>query len=59
MSQASGIGGLSAGESVRPREMGVPSGGGEEVIAARKPPVPAKPTQAEQDEHSCRLSFMV
>ena len=25
--------------------------GGEEVIAPRVPPVPAKPTQAEQDEH--------
>ena len=44
-------GGPSAGESVRPREMGVPSDGGEEVIAPRVPPVPAKPTQAEQDEH--------
>ena len=31
--------------------MGVPSGDGEEVIAPRVPPVPAKPTQAEQDEH--------
>ena len=27
------------------------SDGGEEVIAPRVPPVPAKPTQAEQDEH--------
>ena len=41
----------SAGEPVRPREMGVPSDGGEEVVAPRVPPVPAKPTQAEQDEH--------
>ena len=31
--------GPSAGESVRPREMGVPSDGGEEVIAPRVPPV--------------------
>ena len=31
--------------------MGVPSDGGEEVIAPRVPPVPAKPTQAEQDGH--------
>ena len=45
------IRGLSADESVRPRELGVPSDGGEEVIAPRVPPVPAKPTQAEQDEH--------
>ena len=45
------IGEPSAGESVRPREMSVPSDGGEEVIAPRVPPVPAKPTQAEQDEH--------
>ena len=29
----------------------MPSDGGEEVIAPRVPPVPAKPTQAEQDEH--------
>ena len=41
----------SAGEPVRPRELSVPSDGGEEVIAPRVPPVPAKPTQAEQDEH--------
>ena len=46
------IGGPSAGEPVRPRELSVPAdGGGEEVIASRVPPVPAKPTQAEQDEH--------
>ena len=31
--------------------MGVPSDGGEEAVAPRVPPVPAKPTQAEQDEH--------
>ena len=31
--------------------MGVPSDGGEEAVAPREPPVPAKPTQAEQDEH--------
>ena len=43
--------GPSAGESVTPREMGVPSDGGEEVVAPRVPPVPAKPTQAEQDDH--------
>ena len=41
----------SAGEPVRPREMGVLSDGGEEAVAPRVPPVPAKPTQAEQDEH--------
>ena len=35
----------------RPREVGVPSGGGEEAVALRMPPVLAKPTQAEQDEH--------
>ena len=29
----------------------MPSDGGEEVIAPRVPPVPAKPTQGEQDEH--------
>ena len=29
----------------------MPSDAGEEVIAPRVPPVPAKPTQAEQDEH--------
>ena len=45
------IGVPSAGEPVRPREMGVPSDGGEEAVAPRVPPVPAKPTQAEQDEH--------
>ena len=43
--------------------MGVPSDGGEEVIAPRVQPVPAKPTQAEQDEHHATgpgsLSFMV
>ena len=33
----------------------MPSGGGEEVIAPRVPPVPAKPTQAEQDEHEHRV----
>ena len=44
------IGGPSAGEPVRPREMGVPSDGGEEAVAPRVPPVLAKPTQAEQDE---------
>ena len=43
--------GPSAGEPVRPREMGVLSYGGEEAVAPRVPPVPAKPTQAEQDEH--------
>ena len=43
--------GPSAGEPVTPREMGVPSGGGEEAVAPRVPPVPATPTQAEQDEH--------
>ena len=31
--------------------MGVPSDGGEEAVAPRVPPVPAKPTQAEQYEH--------
>ena len=41
----------SAGEPVRPREMGVPSDGGDEAVAPRVPPVPVKPTQAEQDEH--------
>ena len=41
----------SAGEPVRPREMGVPSDGGEEVVAPRVPPFLAKLTQAEQDEH--------
>ena len=42
-------GGPSAGEPVRPREMGVPSdGGGEEAVAPRVPPVPAKPTQADR-----------
>ena len=45
------IGRLSASESIRPREMSVPSDGGEEVIAPRVAPVPAKPTQTEQDEH--------
>ena len=45
----------SAGESVRPREMGVPSDGGEEVIAPRVPPVLAKPTQAEQEEHDATV----
>ena len=45
------IGELSAGEPGRPREMGVPSDGGEEAVAPRVPPVPAKPTQAEQDGH--------
>ena len=29
----------------------MPSDGGEEVVAPRVPPVPAKPTQAEQDEY--------
>ena len=29
----------------------MPSDGGEEAVAPRVPPVPAKPTQAEQDEH--------
>ena len=29
----------------------MPSGGGEEAVAPRVPPVPAKPTQTEQDEH--------
>ena len=51
MSRPSCIGGPSAGESVRPRELSVPSDGGQEVIAPRVAPVPAKPTQAEQDEH--------
>ena len=46
-----GLRGGGAGEPVRPREMDVPSDGGEEVVAPRVPPVPAKPTQAEQDEH--------
>ena len=41
----------SAGEPVRPREMGVPSDGGEEAVAPRVPPVLAKPTETEQDEH--------
>ena len=45
------IGVPSAAEPVRPREMGVPSDGGEDAVAPRVPPVPAKPTQAEQDEH--------
>ena len=31
--------------------MGVPSDGDEEAVAPRVPPVPAKPTQAELDEH--------
>ena len=43
--------------------MSVPSDGGEEVIASRVPPVPAKPTQAEQDVtlryRPCSESFMV
>ena len=43
-------GGPPAGEPVRPREMGAPSDG-EEAVAPRVPPVPSKPTQAEQDEH--------
>ena len=51
MSQSIVHRGPSAGEPVRPRELSVPSDGGEEVIAPRVPPVPAKPTQAEQDEH--------
>ena len=51
MSQASCIGERSAGEPVRPREIGVPSDGSEEAVAPKVPPVPAKPTQAEQDEH--------
>ena len=29
----------------------MPSDGGEEAVAPRVPPVPAKPTQAEQEEH--------
>ena len=33
------------------RDMSAPSDGGEEAVAPRVPPVPAKPTQAEQDEH--------
>ena len=41
----------SAGEPVRPREMGVLSDGGEEAVALRVPPGLAKPTQAEQYEH--------
>ena len=44
-------GGPSAGEPVTPREMGVLSDGGEEAVAPTVPPVPAKPTQAERDEH--------
>ena len=44
-------GGPSASEPVRPREMGAPSDGCEEVVASRVPPVLAKPIQAEQDEH--------
>ena len=43
--------GAFAGEPARPRELSVPSDGGEGVIAPRVPPVPAKPTQAEQGEH--------
>ena len=31
--------------------MSAPSSGGEEAVAPRVPPVPSKPTQAEQDEH--------
>ena len=31
--------------------MSAPSDGGEEAIAPRVPPVPSKPTEAEQDEH--------
>ena len=31
--------------------MSAPSEGGEEAVAPRVPPVPAKPTQAEQDQH--------
>ena len=31
--------------------MGVLSDGGEEAVASRVPPVHAKPTQTEQDEH--------
>ena len=42
-------GGPSAGEPVKPREMGVPCDGGEEAIAPRVPPVIAKPARAEQD----------
>ena len=33
----------SIGSSLSSREMGVPSDGGEEVVAPRVPPVPAKP----------------
>ena len=32
----------------------MPSDGGEEAVAPRVPPVPSKPTQAEQDEHYAR-----
>ena len=39
-------GGPSAGEPVRPREMGVPSDDGEEAVAPRVPPVPEEPTQS-------------
>ena len=35
----------------RKKKRCVPSDGGEEAVAPRVPPVPAKPTQAEQDEH--------
>ena len=38
-------GGFRQVESVRQRELSVPSDGGEEAIAPRVPPVPAKPTQ--------------
>ena len=53
------VGGLSAGEPVKPREMSAPSDGGEEAVAPRVPPVPSKPTQAEQDARPCSLSFLV
>ena len=49
-------GGPSGGEPVRPREMGVPSDGGEEAVAPRVPPVPAKPTQ--QNRMSTALRAM-
>ena len=50
VAESIGVGRSSAGEPVRPRELSVPSNGGEKVIAPRVPPVLAKPTQAEQDE---------
>ena len=57
---AGGDGNVERAVDVSPNEMEVDESGhrasgglrsGEEVIAPRVPPVPAKPTQAEQDEH--------